>query len=355
MQASGAALPIVFVLIAGVTACSTDGDTVAPGYYGALQAGSCAPPPVIGTSNGSGGAQAAPRPAGSSGTSSDAGTSGGAGQPAPQMNEAGTAGTGMGTTNAMDPRPAGPSARCDLSGRWIATMHLVNDALGEPQYGHYFEYYEIEQQGDAFTITNGLMCGWDSVGVGDFASTADFSAAWPGTLSKLNYAGRTGTSVDTGSGCKVELQRWYTVRGATVPYYNDPSTPLPSVDDMATATTPGWEDWDSDGNPGITGNISGIVTGKIFVATRMWTSISDTAADVSSAFKLLVQWNAEPNVMSYDGTPLLGSESARASDDTLHFVQLARLAPGQATGDDAAICKSIVELAPTLTPEAAGM
>jgi hypothetical protein len=31
MQASGTALPIVLVLTAGMTACSTGGDTVAPG------------------------------------------------------------------------------------------------------------------------------------------------------------------------------------------------------------------------------------------------------------------------------------------------------------------------------------
>ena len=40
---------------------------------------------------------------------------------------------------------------------------------------------------------------------------------------------------------------------------------------------------------------------------------------------------------------------------SLHFVEFARLDANQASGDDAAICKAIIELAPTLTPQAAGM
>jgi hypothetical protein len=255
----------------------------------------------------------------------------------------------------MNAASSGASTSCDLSGRWLITMHLVTDALGELQYAHYFHYFEIEQRGDSFTVKKGMLCGWDSVGVGDFASTADFHGAWPATISKVSFAGWTGSSVQTDGGCKVDLAKRYTVLGATISYYADPSTTLPTADQMATGTTPGWEDWDGDGNPGITGNISGIVTGKIFVAPRMWSSISDTAADVSSSFKVFVQWNTEPNVMAYDGTPLLGSDSARASDATLHFAQFARLAPDQATGDDATLCKSVVELAPMLTPEAAGM
>jgi hypothetical protein len=41
------------------------------------------------------------------------------------------------------------------------------------------------------------------------------------------------------------------------------------AENMASRSTPGWEDWDSDGNPGISGSIPGAVTGKIFVASRV--------------------------------------------------------------------------------------
>jgi hypothetical protein len=173
--------------------------------------------------------------------------------------------------------------------------------------------------------------------------------------SRAGYTGRTGTSAVVSGGCQVDFAKWYTVRGATVPYYLDPSKPLPTVDEKATGGQPGWEDWDADGNPGITGLVSGAVTGKIFTAPRVWTHISGSASDIASTFKLPVQWDQEANVMSYDGSPLLLSEAARASDATLHFAEFVRLAPAQAVGDDNAICKSIVALAPMLTPVAAGM
>jgi hypothetical protein len=242
-----------------------------------------------------------------------------------------------------------------MSGRWLSTVHYVTDALGQLQYAHSYLYYEIAQQGDTFTVTKGLQCGDDAVGGGSFAATVDFKPSWPHVIPHVSYAGRTGSSVMTSSGCKVEFAKWYTVRGATLPYYLDPANPLPTAEQKASGTTPGWEDWDNDGNPGLTGTISGVVTGKIFVAPRAWTSISGTTADLSVPFKLPLEWNQEQNVMSYDGSSLLSQEAVRAADKNLHFVQLARLTAAQTTGDDLAICASVVQLAPMLTPEATGM
>jgi hypothetical protein len=255
----------------------------------------------------------------------------------------------------MGPSSGAGTANCNLSGRWLSMLHAVVDALGELQYTHYLSYFDIEQQADTFTVKKGLLCSFDSIGGGAFAATVDFHAAWAATSSRVTYNGRTGSSTKAGVGCKLEFQKWYLVRGATVSYYLDPAVPLPAADQKATGSTPGWEDWDGDGNPGITGIVSGVVSGKLFVAPRIWTSISASVPDVSSVFKVPVQWNQEQNVMAFDGTPLLASESVRAADATLHFAQFARLTADQATGDDAAICKSVVELAPKLTPEAAGM
>jgi hypothetical protein len=233
-------------------------------------------------------------------------------------------------------------------------MHYVTDALGQQQAIHTYAYYEITQQGDTFTVRKGLNCGDDAVGVGLFAVTADFHTSWPSVVTRNSFTGRAGSSVANTGGCQVDFTQWYTVRGATVPYYLDPSRPLPTADQKATDTQPGWEDWDQDGNPGITGTISGAANGKIFVAPRSWTVISGTVPDVASKFKAPLQWNQEQNVMSYDGSALLGSEAARAADAKLHFVEFARLTDDQAIGDDQAICKSIFALAPMLTPVAAG-
>jgi hypothetical protein len=211
------------------------------------------------------------------------------------------------------------------------------------------------QQAEAFTISKGLLCGDDAAGDGGLSVNVDFRASWAMTASKVSFAGRKGTSTPAAAGCQIELEPWYEVKGASVPYYLDPDVALPTADQAASGAAPGWEDWDNDGNPGITGTLTGAITGKIFIAPRKWTSVSGVA-DITSTFTLPLQWNVEPNVMSYDGTPLLASEAAKAADSKLHFVQFARVTPEQVpSSDDAQICKSIVELAPLLTPQATGM
>jgi hypothetical protein len=312
------------------------------------------------SSAGTGATPVGSSPQGSSGQGSSGATaraSGAGGAP----DDKGPAGAGAGSSEPSSPnQPTNPSpstpgaAECDLTGRWLNTLHYTTDGLGNLQYIHKFIYYEIERKGDAFTVKKGLQCGNDTIGGGTFAITADFSGAWPALMRRMNYAGRAATSAKVANGCKVELAKLYTVIGATLPYYLDPATPLPSAADKAAGSTPGWEDWDGDGNPGVTGVISGTVTGKVFVAAREWTSMSGTVPSVGSVFTLPLQWDQEPNVMAYDGSAFLGAEAIRAADASLHYAQFARLSADQATGDDAAICKSIVKLAPTLTPKAAG-
>lgn len=241
-----------------------------------------------------------------------------------------------------------------MTGRWLSTVHLTNDTLGNLQYAYTYIYYEIEQSGDAFTVTKGIYCGETTIGVGAFAISLDSRPSWPAFRTKVRFDGRTGKSVKAANGCKVDFERWYTVRGATLPHYLDPANPLPSAEDKATGTTPGWEDWDNDGNPGVTGVLSGTVTGKLFIAPRQWTQLSGTAANLDGIVKLAAQWNQEQNVMAFDGSPLLASESAKSADPSTHFSELVRLTPDQASGDDNAICDRIIKLAPMLTPAATG-
>jgi hypothetical protein len=375
------ALPLLAtLLLVELSACRLgrfDSDSVMPGDYGPMQSGSGGAPtskPSGGAAEGgNAGTNPTPTPTGSStlpttgasgvnggsgitgtaGIASVAGTgsaAGAAGAKNPGTPMAGSSGESSPMAGTGSTTPAGP---CDLSGRWLSTVHTVTDALGQQQIAHSYVYYEITQQGDAFTISKGMDCGDDAVGAGSFAATVDFKAAWASVASKAGYTGRTGTSAVASGGCQVEFAKWYTVRGATVPYYTDPSKPMPTVDDKAMGDQPGWEDWDGDGNPGITGMVSGAVTGKIFTAPRVWSHISGSVSDANSTFKLPVMWDQEPNVMSYDGSPLLLSEAARAADATLHFAEFARLGADQAVGDDHAICTSLVALAPTLTPVAA--
>jgi len=378
------AIVVATVALVGASACRLGGgDTVGVGYYGAVQAGSggarnttpnqasggshsqgngtplaggmITKPPTTASPEPSGptGASGSSNPSAAGSPSSTAGSTPGIGAAGVGAAGAGAAGiAAAGATGATGTDAPGP---CDLSGRWLSTVHYVTEALGQQQVTHSILYYEIAQQGDSFTISKGMQCSDDTVGLGSFAATVDTRASWAAVASKAGYTGRTGSSTAVNGSCQIEFQKWYAVRGATVPYYTDPANALPTVDQKATDTAPGWEDWDGDGNPGITGVVSGAVTGKVFIAPRLWTTISASVPDVSSLFKVPLQWNVEQNVMSFDGTPLLAGEAVRATDMSLHFVELARLAPDQATGDDQAICASLIALAPTLTPTAAGM
>ena len=267
------------------------------------------------------------------------------------MQPTAAAGTGSLDAGMAPTASAGP---CDMTGRWLGTVHYVTDALGQLQYSHTYLYYELQQSGSTFTVTKGLHCGDDAVGAGDFAATVDLSGSWAGVMAKVQHTGRTGTSEAVSGGCQVALEKWYTVRGATVPHYLDPSIALPTAEQPASDSMPGWEDWDMDGNPGVTGVISGVVSGKIFTAPRQWTEMSGLVPDLTSKITLPLTWDQDQNVMSYDGSPLLASSAVRAADPALHFTQFVRLQDGEAVGEDAAVCAAVVELATTLTPEASG-
>jgi hypothetical protein len=163
----------------------------------------------------------------------------------------------------------------------------------------------------------------------------------------------TSTSKAVAAGCAVSFEKDYVVLGATTSFYVDPSQTMPTVSQQATSTTPGWEDWDNDGHPGFTTNVTGLATGQIYLATRRWTLWSGTIAAGASTFKLADDWHAETDTLGYNGSPLLTSASSRDNNASLHFVEFARLATTQATGDDATTCAAIRSLAPSLTPSAA--
>jgi hypothetical protein len=313
---------LAMLCASGLTACEGFSDSVDPGYYGV----------------GVGGSSAASTIKTSSKTSSSVGGSSGASQSSDDSpDNSGTAGGG----------------KCDMTGRWLRTTHVITESMGQQQIVFEWMYYEIKQSGNTFKVTKGLLCGDLGWGLGLFPVTCDFSKAYNANTKHLRLDGRTGTSVPTSDGrCKVQFNRAVTVRGATVPYYLDISNPLPTLEQKATGGTPGWEDWDGDGNPGVTGNLSGTVTGQLYLTPRRWDMLGGTVPDVSSKITLREKWGNEAGLVSYNGSEMLASDSAVAADPTLHFVQLARLASNQATGDDLAICAAVRKLAPSLTPEA---
>jgi hypothetical protein len=240
-----------------------------------------------------------------------------------------------------------------MRGRWLATYHVVVDGLGQLQTSHTWKYLEIDQQGETLTVTKGLNCGEDVAARTPLGANGDMHAMWPAALMKLSDAGLKGTSRMTSAGCEVAFDKNYLVLGATPSYYVDPSHPLPSLDQQANGTTPGWEDWEGDGEPGVTVVLSGAVTGRRFMASRSWHQLAGSVASTDGLLKLADTWDEEDVALKIDGSPLLNSMGVRAADASLHFAELARLDDSQATGDDTAVCAAIRMLAKTLTPNAA--
>jgi hypothetical protein len=247
--------------------------------------------------------------------------------------------------------PAGP---CDLTGRWLVTRREVATAIGSVEAAHTWYYYELAQTGAHLSVTKGLRCGENVRGISAVSANVDYPKVWPALMAKELDTGRTGTSAATASGCHVSLDKHYDVAGATVSFYEDPSQPLPSTSQQASGMSPGWEDWDGDGNPGYTMNVTGLATGQVYITSRSWSVWTGDVAGDATTFTLAVDWDSEQVVLGINGPPILSQAASgvKDGDASLHFVTFARLAASQATGSDSSICAAVRSLAPSLTPSA---
>ena len=265
------------------------------------------------------------------------------------------------TNVATPPLPAGPSTAdpvnadvgaCDLSGRWLITQHTIASGLGVKQRAAWWFYYEIEQTGSALLVTRGHVCGSQVFPVDPLSAAVEFDASFPALIENNSHAGRRGTVGSRGDGCDVAFERAVIVLGATTPFYTDEANVLPSLDQPASDTAPGWEDWDEDGNPAVSLNVSGLVEGSRYTALRAFSVWAGTIPAAASTFQLPVtDWGQEEAVLGVTAE-VLKQTGVPDADRSGHFTQLARLTPEQAAGDAAAVCATVRRLAPMLTPDA---
>ncbi len=252
---------------------------------------------------------------------------------------------------SMSAQPSGP---CDLTGRWLVALRTVTDALGTSQAAHEWYYYELTQSGTQVTVSKGLVCGKNARALSAASGNADFPKAWPAMMTNIVVTGLKGSSAPTSGGCQVSFASHYEVMGATESYYTDPSRALPTVSQQASGGTPGWEDWDQDGEPGYSLIISGLATGEIYLVDRAMYALSGAIAASASSFNLAVDWSDEQDVLGVNGPPILSETSAavKDGDPAQHFATFVRLTDTQATGTDTATCSAIRSLAPMLAPKA---
>jgi hypothetical protein len=261
------------------------------------------------------------------------------------------------TTDGGDP-PARDSgsippldAECDLRGRWLVSQRFVAEAVGEKQGSHSWYYLEVRHEGASITVQKGLHCGYNVTPITPLGGKVDCSAAWPSFLAENSSTGRRGTFVKRGSACHLRLEPEYTARGVTLPHYLDPAHPLPTASQPAQGIAPGWEDWDSDGNPGITLNVSGLASGKIYSAQRERTTYEGDVPFAAAKFKVPISVGTENVVLGRMGPILLESPSSISADASQHYAWLARLADDQARGSDTEICLAVRALKGQLVPE----
>jgi len=257
---------------------------------------------------------------------------------------------------AIAPDGSGPlDPECNLNGRWLVAQRVLASALGQDQASHNWFYLEVAQSGAALAIVKGLHCGYEVVPTTSLGAAVDSSGAWAAFLKNDSDAGRAGSFAKEGTSCHLTLEKRYTIRGATVAYYSDPSHPMPTASDAASGNTPGWEDWDGDSNPGISLKVnSPLAKGTLYVAQRDYTIYDGTTAQQADKFKVSISYDSEQAVLgrSAGSSSAIETMSSPSSDPTQHYAWFHALAAGQATGTDEQICAAVRMLKDTLVPEA---
>jgi hypothetical protein len=351
------------------------------GSGGAAGAGTGGTTGGVGGSGGSGGSA----PDGSAGAAGTTGSGGGGAAGAAGTGTGGAAGTGTGGSSGVGgggqagaggssgaggsgapdagsdaPRPRDPE--CDLNGRWLlAQRNLIALPLGECQAVHTWFYYEMRHNGEGFTVTKGLHCGYQAVKKSLNSANVSNPAMWPAMLEKMTSTGRTGTFVKQTDRCQMTLPIEYVIRGATVAHYRDPATTLPAMGSPAAGPggmPPGWEDWDNDTNPGFSLNInSPLAKGTLYLATRDSNAINDTAPVSSALFKVPMSITSTQSVLGTapGSNPLITQGGTPFANPASHFTYFMKLQDGQAVGTDTQICEQVRTLKDSLPGDANDM
>jgi hypothetical protein len=291
---------------------------------------------------------------GAGGTGTDAGGQSGSG------GSSGAGGSGVPDAGTDAPRPRDPE--CDLNGRWLlAQRNLIALPLAQCQATHTWFYYEIRHDGEGFTVTKGLHCGYQSVKKSSQSANVSNPAMWPAMMEKESSSGRTGTFVKQADRCQLTLPIQYVIRGATVAHYRNPANPLPVMGSAAAGPggmPPGWEDWDNDGNPGFSLEInSPLAKGTVFLCTRDSDAINNTAPLSSALFKVPMTFTTSQSPLGTapGSNPLITSGGMPWDNPDSHFTYFKRLNDGEAVGTDAQICEQVRALKDSLPGDANDM
>jgi hypothetical protein len=340
---------------AGGATGGTGGATGGAGGTGGATGGSSG---TGGATGGSGGATGGTAGTGGA-TGGTGGATGGTGGATPDGGggTGGAGGSDMADAGTDAPKPRDPE--CDLNGRWlVAQRNLLSLPLSQCQAIHTWYYYEIRHDGDAFTVTKGLHCGYEAVKKSSQSASVSNPDMFAAMTTNMKSTGRTGTYVKQTDKCKLNLAVEQVIRGATVSHYKDPNVPLPAMGSAAAGpggTPPGWEDWDNDMNPGFSLNInSPLAKGTLYLATRDTNGIDNTTALGMTTIRVLSTFGTSQSVLgtAAGSSPLITQGGTPYSNADSHFTYFQKLQDNQATGSDLEICAAVRTLKDSLPGDA---
>lgn len=246
---------------------------------------------------------------------------------------------------------------CDLSGIWIARQNTESIAIGQPQYANTWAYYELAQAGDELTVTRHFDCGIEVRGTVRVRIPPETARA---LMTRNVQTGRKGRVAATGDGqCSLALETHWAVRGLSEADY----TPSPRNADLPLAAVQSTqplplseqpertEDWDEDGQPGITWLVNGIVNGERYTVQRNWTRyftapnyMIPAGSDYADVV-LRAEFDVEEVVLNVQGLNQLSQVNTRAEHTlTMRYLGRDKSDPRAAAlfgADDFATCTKV--------------
>lgn len=283
-----------------------------------------------------------------------------------------------------------PDPACDLTGYWMALKVTVSAAtlVAKVQAftGNHL-YYQIAQDGTNFEVVDSLHCGFfvqaylvglNGKPTGQPVQSVSLSNQTRAALRCINNSdGRTGTYAPSANMCALDFNIMYTVRGLSpksywlnddwglganpttgqgTPVHADPANPICTCnttscqcDDTgrydSSTSTPGWEDWDQDGEPGITLNPG---TSKWFVAMRDWdiyagTTSQATAGSPLNEFQVPVQWSNEQTLLATTQGAITADQMPDPTAKSCVVFRRFTTPPDHSTMTDAQICQQVID------------
>jgi hypothetical protein len=192
------------------------------------------------------------------------------------------------------------SPQCQLEGAWMAEEVTTQIGLGDAirQRTTQLEYWLFAQDGMDVTTLRHLVCDITARNVGVLSTTeTHYTAAYRDALRDHDaQAGRRALIGETSEGaCAVSFAEGVQLRGATLDVFATPAMPLPTT--AQKGETPGAEDWDGDGHPGMTVQVTGAATGQLFTVIRSFDAPQGTLPADAAAFAVAETFRIERKVL----------------------------------------------------------